>query len=78
MLSFNQVSLRRGAQLLFDDATFTLHKNSKVGLIGANGAGKSSLFKLIIGELDSDLGSVDYPSGLRIAHLAQEVPPATS
>jgi ATP-binding cassette subfamily F protein 3 len=74
MLSFNQVSLRRGAQLLFDDATFTLHKNSKVGLIGANGAGKSSLFELIIGELDSDLGNVDYPSGLRIAHLAQEVP----
>ena len=74
MLSFNQVSLRRGAQLLFADATFTLHKNSKVGLIGANGAGKSSLFKLIIGELDSDLGTVDFPSALRIAHLAQEVP----
>ena len=74
MLSFNQVSLRRGAQLLFADATFTLHKNSKVGLIGANGAGKSSLFKLIIGELDSDVGQVEFPSGLRMAHLAQEVP----
>lgn len=74
MLSFNQVSLRRGAQLLFADATFTLHNHSRVGLIGANGAGKSSLFKLIIGELESDQGEVEFPNGLRIAYLSQEVP----
>ncbi len=74
MLSFNQVSLRRGASLLFSDATFTLHRNSKVGLIGANGAGKSSLFKLVVGELESDSGQVEFPGGLRIAHLSQEVP----
>ncbi len=74
MLSFNQVALRRGAELLFSDATFTLHKQSKVGLIGANGAGKSSLFKMIIGELDADTGAIDFPQGLRIAYLSQEVP----
>ena len=74
MLSFNQVSLRRGAQLLFSDATFTLHKDSKVGLIGANGAGKSSLFKMIIGELEADSGAVDYPDDLQIAYLSQEIP----
>lgn len=74
MLSFNQVSLRRGAQLLFSGATFTLHKDSKVGLIGANGAGKSSLFKMIIGELEADAGSVDYPDDLTIAYLSQEIP----
>lgn len=74
MLSFNQVSLRRGAQLLFSDATFTLHKDSKVGLIGANGAGKSSLFKMIIGELEADSGSVEYPDDLTIAYLSQEIP----
>jgi len=74
MLSFNQVSLRRGANLLFADASFILHKDSKVGLIGANGAGKSSLFKMIVGELDSDVGSVEYPDDLRIAYLSQEIP----
>lgn len=73
MLSFNQVSLRRGAELLFSDATFTLHKQSKVGLIGANGAGKSSLFKMVVGELDADHGTVEYPQNLKIAHLSQEV-----
>lgn len=74
MLSFNQVSLRRGAQLLFSGANFTLHKDSKVGLIGANGAGKSSLFKMIIGELEADAGSVEYPDDLTIAYLSQEIP----
>lgn len=73
MLSFNQVALRRGAKLLFEAATFTIHKHNKVGLIGANGAGKSSLFKMIMGELESDTGSIDMPQDLRIAHLSQEV-----
>lgn len=74
MLSFNQVSLRRGAKLLFSDATFTLHKQSKVGLIGPNGAGKSSLFKMIVGELEADTGVIDMPQDLTLAHLSQEVP----
>jgi ATP-binding cassette subfamily F protein 3 len=74
MLSFNQVSLRRGANLLFSGANFILHKDSKVGLIGANGAGKSSLFKMIVGELDSDAGSIEHPDDLRIAYLSQEIP----
>ncbi|MCB1691436.1 MAG: ATP-binding cassette domain-containing protein [Pseudomonadales bacterium] len=74
MLSLINVALRRGTELLFEDVSFTITKGKKVGLIGANGAGKTSLFKLILGELDSDLGEVDYPAATRIAHLAQEVP----
>ncbi len=73
MLSFNQVALRRGTQLLFSDVSFTIHSQRKVGLIGANGAGKTSLFKMIVGELESDEGEIDYPANLRIAHLKQEV-----
>ena len=73
MLSFNQVALRRGTELLFEDVTFTIHKGRKVGLIGANGAGKSSLFKMIIRELEADLGDVEMPANLRIAHLEQEI-----
>jgi ATP-binding cassette subfamily F protein 3 len=73
MLSFTDIALRRGSELLFEHATFTVHQRQKVGLIGANGAGKTSLFKLILKELDSDRGSVDYPPNTKIAHLAQEV-----
>lgn len=74
MLSFNQVSLRRGPQLLINGASFTIHRGNKVGLTGANGSGKTSLFQLILGNLDTDLGSLDMPSGTRISHMAQEVP----
>jgi len=73
MLSFNQIALRRGTELLFEDVNFTIHKGRKAGLIGANGAGKTSLFKMIIGELDSDHGEIEIPNNLRMAHLEQEV-----
>jgi len=74
MLSFTNIALRRGPALLFEDVSFILHREQKIGLIGANGAGKTSLFKMILGELDSDRGELDFPHDLRIAHLAQEVP----
>ena len=47
MLSFNNLSLRRGSKLLFENVSFTVHKNNKVGLVGTNGTGKTSLFKMI-------------------------------
>ena len=74
MLSFQQLSLRRQAKLLVEDATLTIYAGFKVGLVGANGSGKTSLFKLILGELDADQGRVEIPPTLRIAHMAQEVP----
>lgn len=73
MLTLNNVALRRGADLLFQDATLTIHRGNKVGLIGANGSGKSSLFQTILGKLDTDQGAIDLPEGIRIAHMAQEV-----
>jgi ATP-binding cassette subfamily F protein 3 len=72
MLSLNNLSLRRGTELLFADASFTVHQGRKIGLVGANGAGKTSLFKLILGELDIDQGSLEYPPETRIAYLEQE------
>ena len=74
MLSFNNLSLRRGTNLLFEDVSFTVHRDNKVGLVGANGTGKTSLFKMIQGEIDSDEGDFKYPPDLKIACLAQEVP----
>ncbi len=73
MLTFTNVTLRRSSKILFEDVSFTIHKDQKVGLVGANGAGKTSLFKLILNELESDQGGVEKPENLRISHLAQEV-----
>ena len=73
MLSFTNLALRRGPNLLFEDVSFVIHRDKKVGLIGANGAGKTSLFKMITGELDVEEGYLDYPQDLRISYLAQEV-----
>ena len=74
MLSFNNLSLRRGSNLLFQSVSFTIHKKNKVGLVGANGTGKTSLFKMIQGEFESDSGDFNYPPDLRISCLDQEVP----
>ncbi|WP_027857518.1 ABC-F family ATP-binding cassette domain-containing protein [Marinobacterium jannaschii] len=73
MIQLQQLSLQRGTQVLLDQADLTIHSNWKVGLVGANGVGKSSLFKLILGELHPDQGDLQLPAGLRIAHMAQEV-----
>ena len=72
MLSLNNLALRRGTDLLFSGASLTIHQGRKVGLVGANGAGKTSLFKLILGELEIDEGTLEYPPETRIAHLEQE------
>jgi ATP-binding cassette subfamily F protein 3 len=74
MLNFNNITLRRGTRVLFQEATFTLHDGQKIGLTGANGTGKSSLFALIRGELTPDSGAIGLPPRLTIAHVAQETP----
>ena len=74
MLSFNNLALRRGTTLLFEGVSFTIHQDNKIGLVGANGTGKTSLFKMIQGEFESDEGHYSHPPDLRIACLDQEVP----
>ena len=74
MLTFTDVSLRRGARLLFEQANFTIHAGNKVGITGANGCGKSSLFSLLLDELHTDTGTVSLPADTVIAHVAQETP----
>ena len=73
MLSFQDVSLRRGTRLLFEHAQFTLHRGDKTGLVGANGTGKTSLFGLICGELTPDSGRIQLPPELTIATVAQHI-----
>jgi ATP-binding cassette subfamily F protein 3 len=74
MLTFTDVSLRRGPRLLFEQASFTIHAGNKVGITGANGCGKSSLFALIRDELHTDTGTLSFPTDSVIAHVAQETP----
>jgi ATP-binding cassette subfamily F protein 3 len=71
MLQFVDVGLRRGARLLFDHASFQIHPGQKVGVTGANGTGKSSLFALLRDELHADSGEVQAPVDWQVAHVAQ-------
>ena len=74
MIRLSQLTLIRGVKPLIEAADLTLNPGEKVGLIGANGSGKSSLFALLRNELHADAGDVDFPAAWRIAHVAQETP----
>jgi ATP-binding cassette, subfamily F, member 3 len=73
MLSARDLTLRRGPEPLFEQVNFTIFRGNKVGLTGANGSGKSSLFAAIRGELSPDHGEIERPTALKIAHVEQEV-----
>ncbi|HEX8613074.1 MAG TPA: ATP-binding cassette domain-containing protein [Telluria sp.] len=75
MIRFLNVSLMRGTKPLLEGVDLTLNPGDKIGLIGANGAGKSSLFGMLRGELHPDQGEIDFPAKWRMAYVAQETPP---
>ena len=74
MIAFRDFALRRGERLLLSKVDLTLQAGWRIGVIGRNGTGKSSLFAAIQGELESDLGNLDMPSRVRMAAVAQETP----
>ena len=74
MIRLQQLSLMRGTKPLFDHVDLTLNPGDKIGLIGANGTGKSTLFAMLRDELHPDQGSIDFPRNWRVAHVAQETP----
>ena len=74
MLVLTQVSLRRGVKLVLDRTSLTIQPGEKVGLVGRNGAGKSSLFSLLAGRLHADAGDLSLPPRWRIGEVAQEMP----
>lgn len=76
MIQLQQVELRRGIQCLFQHADLTVFPGQKVGIIGANGCGKSSLFALLQGKIAADAGNVSIPASWDIATVAQETPAA--
>ena len=74
MIRLSQLTLRRGAKTLLEGADLTLYAGERVGLIGANGSGKTSLFALLRNELHADKGDAELPAHWRIAEVAQETP----
>ena len=74
MITLRDVTLRRGAKVVLERTSLTVHAGEKVGLVGRNGAGKSSLFALLAGRLHADKGDVDVPPRWRVGEVAQSMP----
>jgi ATP-binding cassette subfamily F protein 3 len=74
MITLKNVTLRRSAKVLLEGASVTLNPGEKVGLVGRNGAGKSSLFALLNGNLHEDAGEYYIPAQWRMGQVAQDMP----
>src|SRR5690242_17852498 len=74
MITLHQVTLRRGLNLLLQQIDWTIYHKQRIGIIGANGTGKSSLFALLQGEIQADEGELELPKQVKFAHVAQETP----
>ena len=74
MITLRNLTLRRGVKVVLDNATVTLNPGEKVGLVGRNGAGKSSLFALLAGRLGADAGDFEIPPRWRLGEVAQHMP----
>ncbi|MCC4800209.1 ABC transporter ATP-binding protein [Enterovibrio norvegicus] len=74
MITLSDIQLLRGGKPLLNQASATIHPGDKVGLVGKNGCGKSTLFALLKDEMTLDAGSCNFPSGWQLAWVAQETP----
>ena len=74
MITVKNIVLRRGTKVLLDKASVTLNPGEKIGLVGRNGAGKSSLFRLLDRTLHEDGGDFYVPPQWRMAQVAQDMP----
>jgi len=74
MIKLTEISLRRGEKLLLDESHLCVYPGWKVGITGANGCGKSSLFALLRDSLQADIGNISIPAQWQVAHVAQETP----
>ena len=74
MITLRKLTLARGGKILLEGIDLTLHASQKIGVVGPNGCGKSSLFALLLGELHQEAGDLELPGRLTVAHVSQEVP----
>ena len=74
MIAFRHFALRRGSRLLLSDIDLVIQSGWRLGVIGRNGCGKSSLFAALQGQVEADAGDIGLPAKLRLASVAQETP----
>jgi ATP-binding cassette subfamily F protein 3 len=74
MISFRRFALRRGSRLLLSDIDLVIQTGWRLGVVGRNGCGKSSLFAALQGQEEADAGDLDLPAKIRMASVAQETP----
>ncbi|MCB0916880.1 MAG: ABC-F family ATP-binding cassette domain-containing protein, partial [Actinobacteria bacterium] len=74
MLHINGLTYRIAGRLLLEDASVAIPEAHKIGIVGRNGVGKSTLFRLILGEIPSEAGGISLPRNARIGTVAQEAP----
>ena len=73
MIYLSDIAKSYAGKTLFDKADLTVHENSKIGLVGSNGSGKTTFLKIISGEVEPDKGRVSVKKGLKIGFLDQEI-----
>lgn len=73
MIEINDITLRIGSKVLLEHASAHISDGQKVGLVGANGCGKSTLFRVLKGELETETGSVFFPNSYRVVFVEQEM-----
>ena len=73
MIQINQLTLRRGTKVLLQNSQLTVYPHERLGVVGANGAGKSSLFALLTGQLEPDHGAIHIPRQWRMAQVEQHI-----
>lgn len=74
MITLQNITLRRGKHVLLEDLNWTIYHKQRIGIIGANGSGKTSLFAMLLSELAPDQGQLEIPRQLKLSHVAQETP----
>ena len=73
MISIDNLCKSYGGRVLFDGVSFKINAKERVGLVGRNGHGKSTLFRIIVGEEGTDDGAITMPKGYRIGHVEQHI-----
>lgn len=72
MITLHNIKIRRGSNVLLQDLNWTIYHKQRIGIIGSNGTGKTTLFSLLLGELQAEDGELEIPKQIRLAHVAQE------
>jgi len=74
MITLRNITLRRGQHVLLQHLDWTIYHKQRIGIIGANGTGKTSLFSLLLNEIQAEEGDLNIPKQIKLAHMAQETP----